>query len=78
MVLYSSLKYCKLPLLSKLQFLSENITVSSETSLLFPVYYLTSHCWPACRQKAMPPVGKDTYAGWVTGSLYNNVTGMFF
>jgi len=36
------------------------------------------HCWTTCRQRAIRLLlNTDTFAGWVTGSLYHNVTGIF-
>ena len=43
-----------------------------------PSIILQPHCCTACRQRAVPPVSKHIFAGWVTCSLYCNVTGIFF
>jgi len=46
---------------------------------VFPVFrILQPQCCSACRGWKTPPAAKNIFAGWVTVSLYRNVTGIFF
>jgi len=60
----------------QLQFLSATIAQSSQTFLSLPQYNLTAtllHC-----MQCLLLLNSCTFAGWVTGSLHHNVTGIFF
>jgi len=53
--------------------------VLSETTRSFPLYTLTDAFCTVCRQRAMGLLlNPYTFSGWVTVSLYHNVTGISF